>query len=59
VIEIVDYNNPYPSLLIFDWAFDNLANINLNKRQMVFEKDDMTFIVPLDPSDGVHYKNIF
>jgi len=33
-----------------NWNFDNLK-----KRQMVFEKDDMQFIVPLDPSKRVLY----
>jgi len=32
IIEIVDDNNNYPSLLGLDWAFDNQAIINLKKR---------------------------
>ena len=55
VIKIVDENNPYPTFLVLYWAFDNKAIINLKKRQMVFEKDNMRVIVPLDPSKGVRY----
>ena len=32
VIEIIDDNNPFPALLGTDWAFDNLAIINLKKK---------------------------
>ena len=31
VIEIVDDNNPYPALLVIDWATDMNAVINLKK----------------------------
>jgi len=55
VIEIVDGRNSYPTLLGLDWDFNNLAIISLKKRQMVFEKDDMRVIVPLDSSEGVRY----
>lgn len=55
VIEIVDDTNPRPALLGLDQAFDNLAIINLKKRQMVFEKDNLRVIVPLDSSEGVCY----
>jgi len=36
VIEIVDDNNPYPTLLGLNWAFDNMDIINLKKIQMIF-----------------------
>lgn len=55
VIEIMDDNNPYPTLLGMDWEFENLAIINLKKRKTVFEKDNMRVIVPLDSSEGVRY----
>ena len=32
VIEIIDDSNPFPALLGIDWAFDNLAIINLKKK---------------------------
>lgn len=54
VIDIVDDSNPYPTLLGLDRAFDNMAIINLKKRQMIFEGSNMRVIVPLDPL-GVRY----
>lgn len=32
VIKIIDDSRPYPGLLGFEWAFDNLAVINLKKK---------------------------
>lgn len=58
VIEIVDDINPYLVLFGLDWDFDNFLIINLRKRQMVFEKDDMRVIVLLDPSEGVCYTDL-
>lgn len=55
VIDIVDDSNPYPTLLGLDWEFDNMAIINLKKRKMIFESNNMRVIVPLDPSEGVRY----
>jgi hypothetical protein len=37
VIEIVDGTTPYPTLLRFDWVFDNQAIINLNTRKITFD----------------------
>lgn len=50
VIEIVDDNNPYPALLGLDWAFSNMDTINLKKRKMILESNNLRVIVPLDPS---------
>ena len=36
VIEIIGDSRPYPALLGIDWAIDNMAIINLKKRQMTF-----------------------
>ena len=55
VIEIIDDSNPYPALLGIEWALDNLAVINLKKKQMLFEGKDLRVIVPLDPSQGERY----
>ena len=55
VIEIIDDNNPYPSLLGIEWEMANAAVINLKKRQMTFEGKDLRVIVPLDPSQGARY----
>ena len=58
MIEIVDDINPYLMLLRLDWAFDKVVIINFKKRQMVFEKDEMRVIFPLDPSEGVCYTEL-
>lgn len=55
VIEIVDDNNPYLAFLGLDWEFDNMAIINLKKRKVIFEINNMIVIVPLDPSKGARY----
>ena len=55
VIEIIDDSNPFPALLRINWAFDNLAVINLKKKQMTFEGHNIRIIVPLDPSKGPRY----
>ena len=38
-----------------DWAFDNLAVIDLKKKQMTFEDSHIRVIAPLDPSQGPRY----
>ena len=55
VIKFLDDSRPYPALLGIDWAFDNLAIINLKKRQMTFEDDQIRVIAPLDPLQGPCY----
>ena len=55
VIEIIDDSNPFPALLRINWAFDNLAVINLKKKQMTFEGHNIRIIVPLDPSKAPQY----
>ena len=52
VIEIIDDNNPFPTLLGINWAFDNLSMINLKKTKMTFEGHNIIIIAPLDPSMG-------
>jgi hypothetical protein len=41
VIDIVDGSTPYPTLLGLDWEFDNQKIIDLKKRHMVFEVEDL------------------
>ena len=53
VIEIVDDNNPYPTLLGIDWATNMNGVINLKKRKMSFEKKSLRVVVPLDPAEGL------
>lgn len=45
-IEIINNNNPYPTLFWIDWAFDMNAIINLKKWSMVFEKNELWVISP-------------
>lgn len=57
VIEIVDDNNPYPTLLGI-WAFDMDAVINMKKQNMKFETKALRIIVPLDPVEVVQYTEL-
>lgn len=59
VIDIVDDNIPYSDLLGIDWDFDMDAIINLKRRSMVFEKNGIKVVVPLDPCEGVMYTEPF
>ena len=49
VIEIIGDSRPYLALLGIDWAIDNMAIIDLKKRQMNFEDNQIRVIAPLDP----------
>ena len=55
VIEIFDDNNPYPALLGIDWATNMNGVINLKKCKMIFEKNSLRVVVPLDPAKGSCY----
>lgn len=55
VIEIIDDINPYPMLLVIDWAIDINVFNNLNKRKMSFEKKSVRVVVSLDPIEGACY----
>jgi hypothetical protein len=52
VIEIVDGSTPYPTLSGLDLEFDNQTFIYLNKRQMVFQVEDLKVTAPLYPTEG-------
>ena len=58
VIEIVDESSPYPALLGIDWAADMNGVINLRKRKMIFEKNSLRVVIPLDPVEGPHYTEL-
>ena len=58
VIEIVDDNNPYPTLLGIDWATDMNGVINLKKHKMIFEKNYFRVVIPLDPAEGLRYMEL-
>ena len=55
VMEIIDDNTLYPMLLGIDWAFNNQAIINLKKKTMSFEGNEIRVIGPLDPALGPRY----
>ena len=55
VINIVDDTNPYPALLGIDWAIDNQTIINLKKRILSFEDNEMRVVSPIDPLEGQRY----
>ena len=55
VIEIVDENNSYPTLVGIDRATDMNGVIKLKKWKMIFEKNSLHVVVPLDPAEGECY----
>ena len=55
IIEIVDDNFPYTTLLGIDWAFNNSTVVDLKKICMTFEGDGLRVITPLDPYEGQRY----
>jgi hypothetical protein len=54
-IEIMGENDPYPTLLGIDWAYENYAIIDLTKETMTFESDGMKVTQRLDPYQGPRY----
>lgn len=58
VIEIVDESNPYPALLVIDGTTDMNRVINLKKCKMIFEKESLRVVVPLDPAEGARYTEL-
>ena len=58
MIDIIDDNNLDPMLLGIDWATDMNIVINLKKRKMIFEKNSLRVVIPLDPAEGAWYTEI-
>ena len=58
VMEIIDDNNLYPTLLRIDWDIDMNGVINLRKQTMSFERKSLRIVVPLDPTEGPHYTEL-
>lgn len=58
VIEIMDNNNTYPTLLGIDWATSMNGVINLKKRKMIFENKSLRVIAPLDPAEASNYTKL-
>lgn len=54
-VEIVDDSNPYLSFLGIDWATYMNGVINLKRQKMIFEKNSLPIVVPLNPSEGARY----
>ena len=52
VIEVVEDGDPYPALLVLDWAIAMRGVINLKNHSMIFENNGMCVIIPLDPEKG-------
>ena len=55
VIDIIDDTKAYSCLLGIDQDIDNLATLNLKKRKMMFEFEDLRVFTPLDPNEGDRY----
>ena len=58
VIEIIGDSRPYPALLGIDWEIGNMVVIDLKKRQMTFEDNQIWVITPLDPFQGPDILNL-
>jgi hypothetical protein len=54
-IEIMDYSQPYPTLMGLELEFDNQDIINLKRREMIFEVGDLKVTAPLDLTEGKRY----
>ena len=55
IIEVVNGEGSYPTLLGVGWANDSMTVINFKKRMMTFENQNIWFIVPMDPDEGQRY----
>jgi len=55
VIETMDDNKPYPTLMGLEHDFDNQAIIELKRREMIFEVRYLKVTSSLDPSKGNRY----
>ena len=55
VIEVVDGEGYYPTLLGIGWANGSMAVINFKKHVMTFENQDIRVIALMDPNEGRRY----
>lgn len=51
----MDDGNPYPTLLVLDWAINMEGIINWKCRIMIFENYSSRVILPLDLAEGERY----
>ena len=56
--EIVGDSNRYSALLGIDQAIDMNGVINLKKHKMIFEKNSLHVVIPLDPVEGSCYTEL-
>lgn len=52
VMDIIDYSNPYPTLLGVALAIDMNRVINIKKYKIIFEKNSLHIVVLLDPAEA-------
>ena len=52
VIDIVDDQNTYPTLLGIYWEIENQTIINFKKRILSFEDSEIRVVAPIDPLEG-------
>jgi hypothetical protein len=55
VIQIMDDSQPYPTLMGLEWGFDNKTIINMKRREMIFEVEDLQVTTPLDLTKGKRF----
>jgi hypothetical protein len=55
VIEIMGDKDPYPTLLIIYWEYNNYAIIYLKRDTVTFDADGIKVVQPLDPCLGPRY----
>jgi len=55
VIKIVYGSTPYLALIGLDWTFENQTIIDIKKKQIIFEVQQLKVIVPLDAIEGRRY----
>ena len=55
VIEFVNGEGSYPTLLGIGWANDKMEVIKFKKQMMTFENQDIRVIAPMDPNEGSRY----
>ena len=55
VIEFVNGEGSYPTLLGIGWANEKMEVIKFKKQMMTFENQDIRVIAPMDPNEGRRY----
>ena len=52
VIEVINGEGSYPTMLGIGWDNDSMDVINFNKCMMTFKNQDIQVIAPMDPTEG-------